>query len=302
MRIAITASSFDLTSLPVSLAACDLVVNDTGRRPDRDGVLALVGPDVDGAIAGLEPYDAGVLAQASGLRAISRIGTGIDNVDLAAAAAHGVQVLRTPDAPTSAVAELTIAFILAGLRHLRHHHGQVVDGGWRARPGGLLEGRTVGLIGAGRIARAVAARLAPFGATVQATDPHVASADVPFPLVDLDTLLRTSDIVSLHVPGQDDPRPLLDADRLLLLREGAMLINTARGGLIDEAALVTALRDDHLAFAGLDAYAIEPYDGELRELNNVLLTPHVGSNTRETRVAMEREAARNLAVALGLPT
>ncbi len=301
MRIAITASAFDVGNLPPSLAACDLVVNNSGRRLDRDGVLALVGPEVDGAIAGLEPFDATVLARASSLRAVSRIGTGVDNVDLAAAAERGVQVLRTPDAPTSAVAELTVAFILAGLRDLLHHHAQVVGGAWKGRPAGLLEGRTVSLVGAGRIARAVASRLVPFGVAVQAADPYVAAGDVPFPLVDLDTLLTTSHIVSLHVPGQDAPEPLLDARRLALLPDGAMLINTARGGLVDEAALAAALRSRRLAFAALDAYATEPYQGELRDLDNVLLTPHVGSNTHETRLTMEREAARNLAVALGLP-
>ena len=302
MRIAITASSFDVSNLPGELQACELVINDSGRRPDRDGVLALVGPDVDGVIAGLEPYDATVLEQATGLRAISRIGTGVDTIDLAAAAERGVQVLRTPDAPTSAVAELTLGLILAGLRDLAGNHARVTAGEWRARTGGLLEGRTVGLIGAGRIARAVALRLAPFGASVLATDPFVDPAEAQFPLVDLDTLLRTSDIVSLHVPAQDDDRTLLDADRLTLLREGAMLINTARGGLVDEAALAAGLRKGRLAFAGLDAFATEPYVGELRELDNVLLTPHLGSNTRETRRAMEQEAARNLAAALGLWT
>ena len=300
MRIAITASTFDPDNLPASLAACDLVRNDTGRRPDREGVLALVDPDVVGVIAGLEPYDATVLTHATSLQAISRIGTGVDNVDLDAAAARHVQVLRTPDAPTNAVAELTIGMILAGLRHLVPHHRSVTDGTWRARPGGLLEGRTVGLIGAGRIAREVAQRIAPFGADVIANDPFVDPADVPFPLVDLDTLLRTSDIVSLHVPGQDDPQPLLDAARLALLPHGAMVINTARGGLVDEAALAAGLRDGALAFAGVDAFVDEPYAGELCALDNVLLTPHVGSNTRETRRAMEREAAHNLARALGL--
>lgn len=300
MRIAITASAFDRAHLPPSLAGCDLIINETGRRPDRDGVLALVGPDVDGTIAGLEPYDATVLTRASGLRAISRIGTGVDNVDLAAAADRGIEVLRTPDAPTSAVAELTIGLLLAGLRDLVPHHTAVVGGTWKGRPGGLLEGRTVGLVGAGRIARAVAARLVPFGAVVQATDPFVDPAAVPFPLVDLPTLLRTSDVVSLHVPGAEGAAPLLDAEAIGMLRDGAMVLNTARGGLIDEGALADALRSGRLAFAGIDAFAVEPYTGALREVDNVLLTPHIGSNTRETRRAMEREAASNLAVALGL--
>lgn len=301
MRIAITASAFDLSNLPPELADSELILNSSGHRLDRSGVLELLDGHVDGAIAGLEPYDADVLSSTVGLRAVSRIGTGVDNVDVAAAERLGIAVLRTPDAPTSAVAELTVAFILAGLRHLVEHHQRLVTGEWKSRAGGLLEGRTVGLVGAGRIARAVAARLTPFGVEIQGSDPFVDPADAGFPLVEIDELLATSDIVTLHVPGQPSGN-LLDARRIGLMRPGAMLINTARGGLVDEVALAHALRSGALSFAGLDAFAVEPYKGELSDLSNVLLTPHIGSNTSETRRAMEREAAENLAVALGVRT
>lgn len=299
MRIAITASSFDLANLPPGLAECELVLNTSGRRLDLPGVRRLLAGHVDGAIAGLEPFDAQVLSSTVGLRAVSRIGTGVDNVDLGAAERLGIAVLRTPDAPTSAVAELTVALMLAGLRHLVDHHQRVLDGTWKGRVGGLLEGRTVGLIGAGRIGRAVAERLSPFGVHLQGADPHVEPGTVSFPLVGLDDLLRTSDIVSLHVPAQPQG-PLLDARRIGLMRPGAMLINTARGGLVDEEVLAGALRSSALSFAGLDAFAVEPYEGSLRDSPNVLLTPHIASNTTETRRVMEREAALNLARALGV--
>lgn len=301
MRIAITASSFDLANLPPELAESELVVNTSGRRPDRSGVLELLAGHVDGAIAGLEPYDAEVLGSTLGLRAVSRIGTGVDNVDVGAAERLGIAVLRTPDAPTSAVAELTVAFILAGLRYLVEHHKGVVAGQWKGRVGSLLEGRTVGLVGAGRIARAVYTRLTPFGVEIRGSDPYVDPAEAGFPLVGIDELLATSDIVTLHVPSQSGGH-VLDARRIGLMRPSAMLINTARGGLVDEDALADALRSGALSFAGLDAFAVEPYEGPLRELSNVLLTPHIGSNTSETRRAMEREAAENLAVALGVRT
>lgn len=299
MRIAITASSFDLANLPPALAKCELVINTTGLRLDGSGVSELVGDRVDGAIAGLEPFDEAVLTKAVGLRAVSRIGTGVDNIDVSAAERLGIAVLRTPDAPTSAVAELTVAFILAGLRHLMENHRRVLDGTWKGVAGGLLEGRMVGLLGAGRIAQAVAQRLRPFGANIQATDPFVDPENAPFPLVALDELLSTSDIVSLHLPAQQG-RVLLDRQRIGSMRPGAMLINTARGDLVDESALDEALRSGHLTFAGIDAHVVEPYQGPIRDLSNVLLTPHIGSNTIETRRAMEREAAFNLAVALGL--
>lgn len=299
MRIAITASSFDLANLPPELARCELVMNTTGFRLDRSGVSQLVSDRVEGAIAGLETYDADVLSKAVGLRAVSRIGTGVDNIDVNEADRLGIAVLRTPDAPTSAVAELTVAFILAGLRHLLENHRRVLDGTWKGRAGGLLEGRMVGLVGAGRIAQAVAHRLRPFGANIQSTDPFVDPERVPFPLVALDELLSTSDIVSLHLPAQQG-RVLLDRQRIGLMRPGAMLINTARGELVDENALAEALRSGHLAFAGIDAHVVEPYVGPIRDMPDVVLTPHIGSNTIETRRAMEHEAAVNLAVALGL--
>lgn len=299
MRIAITASSFDLANLPPELTRCELVMNTTGTRLDSAGVSQLVGDRVEGAIAGLEPFDAVVLSRAVGLRAVSRIGTGVDNVDVDEANRLGIAVLRTPDAPMSAVAELTLTFILAGLRHLLENHRRVLDGTWKGVAGGLLEGRMVGLVGAGRIAQAVAQRLRPFGANIQATDPFVDPEHAPFPLVALDELLSTSDIVSLHLPAQQG-RVLLDRQRIGLMRPGAMLINTARGELVDESALDEALRSGHLAFAGVDAHVVEPYRGPIRDLSNVLLTPHIGSNTIETRRAMEREAALNLVMALGL--
>ena len=292
---------FDIANLPVELADCEIVVNTKGRRLDREGVLELLAGHVDGVIAGLEPYDAEVLSAAKGLRAISRVGTGTDNVDLEAAERLGIQVLRTPDAPTVAVAELTIAIILSGLRYLNENHQRVMDGTWTGRTGALLAGKSVGLIGAGRISRAVAERLAAFSARVQATDPVVNPSSVNYPLVELDHLLATSDIVSLHLPAQADG-PLLDARRLSLMRRGAMLVNTARGGLVDEAAVAHRLQSGDLSFAGLDTFESEPYEGPLQKCPNVLLTPHIGSNTTETRRAMEREAAENLAIALGRKT
>lgn len=302
MRIVITSSRFDLANLPPELADQDVIVNRSGRRPTREELLALLADGADGVIAGLERFDADILARVPMLRAISRIGTGLDSIDLDAAHEHGVRILRTPEAPTAAVAELTLGLMLAGLRHLVPHHEGVVSGMWRARPGGLLQGRTVGLVGAGRIARAVAERLAPFGAVVRASDPFVAPSEVPFPLVELEELLRTSSIVSLHVPADPTTDGLLDATRIALLPPGAMVINTARGGLVDEAALADALRGGRVGFAGFDAFVEEPYAGPLLGLEGVLLTPHVGSNTVETRWAMEREAGRNLAEALGLTT
>lgn len=300
MRVAITSSSFDVANLPRAFASCEIITNTTKERLDREGLVKILSGGVDGVLAGLEPYTEEVFASATGLRVISRIGSGTDSIDFDAAERHGVVVLRTPEAPTVAVAELTIGLMLSGLRHLVHHHRQITRGIWDARPGGLLENRTVGLIGAGRIAGAVAARLDAFGASVLATDPNVEPDVSVLPLVSLEALLRTSDIISVHVPLDASTRNMLDRDRLGMMKPGAMLVNTARGGIIDEPALIEALQTGHLSFASIDAFADEPYLGGLSKLDNVTLTPHIGSKTKETRLAMEIEAAQNLAIALGL--
>ena len=300
LRIVITSSSFDVANLPSAFASCEIITNTTGERLDREGLVKILSGGVDGVIAGLEPYSEEVIASATGLSVISRIGAGTDSIDLDAADRQGVEVVRTPDAPSVAVAELTIGLMLSGLRHLVHHHRQVTQGIWAARPGGLLQNRTVGLIGAGRIARAVGERLDAFGASVQATDPNVEPNGSVLPLVSLEELLRTSDIISVHVPSNISTRNMLDRARLRMMKPTALLVNTARGDIIDEPALIEALQTGHLSFAAIDAFLDEPYLGGLSKLDNVLLTPHIGSNTKETRLAMEREAAQNLALALGL--
>lgn len=296
-RIAITTSSFAVDELPDAYRDADIVRNPHGRTLTEDEVAALLA-DVDGVIAGVEPLTAAVFASAPRLKAIARVGAGLDTVDLDAAAARGIAVSTTPDAPTDAVAELTLALMLAVLRDVAGSDRRLRAGTWQRTTGRLLSACTVGLIGGGRIGARVAELVGAFGAEVLVADPQLTAAPAPARLVDLDTLLATSDIVSLHVPLTDATRELIDAEAIRTMRDDAILINAARGGLVDEAALAAALATGTLAGAGIDVFATEPYDGPLTRLDNVVLSPHAGSAARETRQRMEREAAEQLAAAL----
>ena len=253
--------------------------------------------EADGLIAGTEPLNAEVLREAKRLRVISRCGVGLDNVDLAAAEARGIAVLATTEAATNAVAELTLAGILALLRHLPTLDRRCKAREWKREMGLLLEGRCVGVVGLGRIGKRVAGLLTAFGARVIAQDVRedreFASAN-GIEYVSLETLLRRADIVTLHVSLGPESRRLIRAEQLALMKPGALLINCARGDLVDEKALAESLQSGHLGGAFLDTFSEEPYAGPLLDLPGVLVTPHIGSYTVESRVAMEIEAVQNL--------
>jgi D-3-phosphoglycerate dehydrogenase len=221
----------------------------------------------------------------------------LDNVDLAAADALGIAVLTTPDAATEAVAELTVAGILALLRHLVAHDQGCRAGRWKREMGRLLEGRCVGIVGLGRIGKRVAELVSAFRAQVVAHDLH---EDREFARVHrieylgLESLLRRADIVTLHVNLGPATKGLIRAEQLALMKPGGFLINCARGDLVDEMALAEAIRTGRLGGAFLDTFGEEPYVGPLLDLPGVLVTPHIGGYTVESRGAMEVEAARNL--------
>lgn len=296
MKFLITTSSFDL-DLPeiqsLKAAGYEPVMNPHGRRLTETEVSVLLTPEIVGMIAGVEPLTKSVLEKSANLRVISRCGAGMDNVDLDAARARGIAVLNTPEAPAAAVAELTVGLMLGALRKIPQQDAAIRAGKWDRPMGGLLGKRTVGLIGYGRIGRRVAEIVKSFGASVLFYDPAVKEGTVS-----LDILLKKSDIVSLHVPQTADTGNLMNRARIMAMKSGSILINTARGGLVDEDALAEALQAGHLAAAALDVFADEPYKGRLTGLGNVILTAHTGSYAAETRVLQEAEAARNLLTAL----
>ena len=256
-------------------------------------VLAVVGAHVDDAVLDLLPD----------VRVVANYGVGYDGIDVAACARRGIAVTNTPDALGIATADLTMALVLAVRRRIVEGDRFVRDRRWGSEwvsgvlLGDEIGGATLGIVGFGRIGRAVASRARAFGMRVVYTRRGVGD-DGDYDRVDLDDLLRMSDVVSLHVPLTDDTRRLLDASRLALLRDGACLVNTARGAVVDEEALVRELASGRIR-AGLDVYADEPRVPErLLELPNVVLLPHVGSATKETREAATRELVDNIKAAL----
>jgi D-3-phosphoglycerate dehydrogenase len=270
--------------------------NACGRKLSEDEIASLL-HDIDGLVAGTEPLTRQVLRRAPRLRAISRCGTGMDNVDLEAAAELGIKVCNTPEAHVDAVAELALATILSTLRHLAEADRAVRSGEWKKPMGRLLRGKMVGFVGMGRVGKRLVQLLAPFEVSIQAADPCV---DPEFErshavrYTALDELLESADIVSLHLPYSAELHHLVDRRRIRCMKSDAILVNCARGGLVDEEALYEALRDGHLGGAHLDTFEREPYEGPLSTLSNVSLSPHIGSYAMEGRIRMETEAVANL--------
>ena len=284
--------------------------------PDLAGLevtwLTSADPTPQGSWVGVAPLltrrlGAHELAGLPALRVVANVAVGFDNVDVAAARSRGIIVTNTPDVLTEATADLTWALLLACARRLPEGLALVRDGAWTGwHPEQLLgmelRGRTLGLLGAGRIGQAVGRRAAPFGMRVVYVS---RSAKPEFERLtnavwtDLAGLFNASDVVSLHAPAVPELRRVVDAARLAALRPGAILINTARGDLVDEVAVAAALESGHLGAAGLDVYAAEPrIEPRLLAAPRTVLLPHVGSATRDTRAAMAALALANLRAVL----
>lgn len=268
--------------------------------------------DQGGLISKISDYDALIVRSKSRitrpiieagrlLKAIGRAGIGVDNIDVAAATEHGIVVFNTPDANATTTAELTIAHIMSLSRHLPQADRSVRSGEWQPTRfvGTELAGKTVGVIGFGTIGRLVAERCAALKMKVLAYDPYVTSEimqQYSASQRNLDTLLTDSDYVTLHCPLTDKTRNLIDAAHLSRMKPGARLINCARGGLVDENALLDALQVGHISGAALDVFAKEPPFGlELITRDNVVLTPHLGASTKEAQQAVSIQIAEDIA-------
>jgi D-3-phosphoglycerate dehydrogenase len=224
-----------------------------------------------------------LITAAPHLTLVARAGVGVDNIDMTAAGARGIRVVNAPGAATASVAELTVALYLLLLRGLYSAIGATKAGRWeRGGHGRELSGKTVGFVGYGRIAREVARRVEPFGSSTVAFDPFVKETRDRTELLPLDALLARADIVSLHAALTAENHHLIGSEAIGHMKRGAYLVNVARGPLVDEAALLPALRDGRLAGAALDVFEIEPpTDRALLELPNVIATPHIGAMTTE---------------------
>jgi phosphoglycerate dehydrogenase-like enzyme len=267
------------------------VTYNEGGKPLTSEQLQALLPEVDGYIAGLDTIDAAALEVAGQLKVISRYGVGYSNVDLQAAGRYGIKVTITPGANAKSVAELTIGLMLNLARPIMDAAAQTRQGGWPRTRGFSLEGKTVGLVGLGAIGKEVARRLAGFDCQIVAYDVVVDQAfarhhEVQF--VELLSLLAAADIVSLHVPTLPETIGMVDSSFLAAMKPGAFLVNTARGELVDERALLAALESGHLRGAALDAFNEEPpgADNPLLALPQVIATPHMGSHTDGATDAM----------------
>lgn len=295
LKVVIGASSFaDADPAPLRVLqekGLEVITNPYKRRMNAQEIIALL-QDADGLLAGLEPLDAEVLSQAPKLRALARIGIGMDNVDAAYAEAHGIRVSNTPDGPTKAVAELALAALLSLLRNLPQANDALHRGEWDKQIGTGIEGLKVFMIGYGRIGARFGNMLQALGAQVLAYDPAL-SADAygDTQAVSFEEGLAQADVVSLHAGGD---KTILDAQAFARMREGTILLNSARAGLVDEAALIEALIRGIVSKAWFDVFWQEPYKGKLAEFPQVLMTPHVSTYTRQCRLGMEMQAVQNL--------
>jgi phosphoglycerate dehydrogenase-like enzyme len=296
--IAVTSRSF--SRHPVLRAETlerysDVRFNDEGVSLRGDALAEFLSGRAK-AITALEPIDDALLERLPDLRVISKVGVGTDMIDQEALRRRGVHLSTAAGTNSRSVAELVVAYAISLLRHVPVARDELRDGGWRQPKGGTLSGRTVGIVGYGHVGRDVARLVRAFGCPVLAHDVRPLGDEEGVEAVDdLDVLLETADVVTLHVNLTEDTRGLIGAARLGLMKNGSVLINTARGGLVDEAALKEALRSGPLAAAALDVFDEEPpTDRELLEMPNLLATPHIGGSTEEAILAMGRAAIAGL--------
>lgn len=295
--LAITIRSFTLDETVRSRLESHFTIgyiNTTGRRLTETELLDAV-MNADVVIAGTEKLSQTVIESSQKLKVISRVGVGLDSVDLDAASRRGVQVLTTAASTIQPVAEQTLALIFCLAKRIVEYNESVRKDEHEIKQASLIDGKTVGIIGIGRIGSRVGELLLCLGCPVIFFDPFVPVHPNPafVKAESLEQLLSKADIITLHVPAQKDDAPLLNREAFNQCRKGVIIVNTARGSLVDEQALFEALRSGCVACAGLDVTAQEPYRGPLLSLPQVIITPHVASNTQESRSAMEHEAVEN---------
>jgi len=300
-RILVTSTSFSkVDPLPMQRlreSGCEVVENPL-KRPLRENELRPLLGNVDGVIAGLDEFTRGALTDSKRLKVISRYGVGVDNVDLKAAKDLGIKVVTTPEVNTQAVADLTFGLVLALSRMIPQADQSTKSGNWGRYIGRAVHRKVLGIVGLGRIGKAVAERAKGFSMRILAYDireDHAFAKSAKIEYCPLDTLVSTSDFISLHCDLNPRSKGIIGARELNLMKKTAYLINTARGGLIEEESLYEVLRNGKIAGAGLDVYLNEPpQESPLLSLDNIIATPHIGSYTHEALLEMGLGAVDNL--------
>lgn len=275
----------------------DLVFNPTGRPLMEEELIPLL-KDCDGYVAGLDFVTEKVISSCEHLKVISRYGAGYDRVDITAAKAKGIIVTNTPGVNAEAVGELAMALVLSTARRVPHLNATTRRGEWLRSTGMELKNKTIGIMGLGAIGKVVARCAKGFEMHVAAYDPYINEAyceEHQINVYTFEELLKESDVISLHLPLMDSTKHLIDKDAFAKMKPNVILVNTSRGGIIDENAAYEALRVGHLGGLGLDAFEIEPpHNSALFEFPNVVVTPHTGAHTQEATMNMADTSVRNL--------
>ena len=304
-KIVITPRTFGkLDPAPIDMltqAGYDLILNPFDRLLNEEELMGLI-PEAHGLIVGLDPVSVKVLEKARQLKVISKYGVGTDNIDLDTATSMGILVLNAPGTNSGAVAELALGLMLAVARHISESDRKTRLGVWQSYRGIELWGKTLGIIGTGRTGRELALRARGFSMVLICHDINQDEAwahETGATYLPMKDILRKADILSLHIPLTDTTHHIISAQELGLMKKSAILINTARGELVDESALHEALANQRLAGAGLDVWETEPpVDSRLTEFDNVVLTSHIGAHTLEATKSMGKLASMNLIQAL----
>ena len=301
MKVFVTTIPFgEINELPLAMLKdhdIEFHINPYGRKITTEELSELI-HDYDGLIAGTEIIDASVLDKAKKLKIISRVGIGLDGVDLNLARDRGITCTYTPDAPAPAVAELTMGLILQLARRIGTANSSMKNGLWRRYDGFRIPEMTIGVIGVGRIGARVIRRLSAFGSPrilVNDLNTNKKITDsLKLSWVTKDQIYQESDLITTHVPLTLETKGLISSRELGMMKPSAMLINTARGGIVDEEALYNALDQNIIHSAAIDVFEKEPYSGPLTTLDNCFLTCHMGSMSFDCRSRMEIEATQEI--------
>lgn len=239
-----------------------------------------------------------LLSKAPKLKAVVRGGVGLDNIDQEACKKRGIEVANTPGASTNAVAEIALGLMISTARNIQRGHLTMKEGKWEKKSlsGTEIHGKTLGLIGCGRIGTLTGEKAYKLGMKILGYNPPPRQVSTFIEYVELDELLQNADIISLHVPLNLNTNKLINAETISKMKEGVILINTARGQIIDEDALYDACKSGKVRAAALDVYCEEPYKGKLLELDNVFFTPHIGAATKEAQLRIGEEIASKIRI------
>ena len=289
MKVVVGASSFAEGNQEIeemfNIRDIELVRNPFGRRLTKDEIIKHIN-GADGLLAGLEPLDEEVFASCTNLKAIARIGIGMDNVDIESAHKRGIKVSNTPEGPTEAVAEMTLSALLSIIHNIIWTNNEIHNKKWKKYIGKSITELKIFILGYGHIGKKTAELFTKLGSEVMIYDKFCEGSNCSF-----EEGLREADVISIHVSGEEE---IITDEMISMMKDGVIILNSARGALINEQGLYNALKSGKVAWFWGDALWQEPYQGKLIECDNAILTPHISTYTTKCRASMEKQAVENL--------